>query len=307
MRKIFSFVLMVGLMFSSQIQCLDKDGFTVLECTLVPVEGKSHAIPKQLSIAGPVIQEEADSNSLNWSGYSAFTGTPIAPNPTYNSVTQASGSWTVPSVTPNPNGDTYSAAWAGIDGYVNSVVEQIGTEHDVIGGQPNYFAWFEMYPAPLQIIEGFPVQPGDVIEGKVSYQGQNEEGNDGFRLTIKNHTKKVKFSIVQYTLPGNPAHLSSANWIVEAPAISVSNSIGILPLANFNTISFNNCKATINHHAGSIDNPKWTFDAITMQSGSTIKAVPSALESSRHSGKKGKGSSFKVTWENSGPFPYQLL
>ncbi len=89
------------------------------------------------------------------------------------------------------NGDTYCATWVGIDGYNNSTVEQIGTEQDVINGSQKNFAWFSLFPASTQEIEGFPVNVGDVIEGSVRYLGV-EDTNDVFRLTIKNLTQGKK-------------------------------------------------------------------------------------------------------------------
>lgn len=187
------------------------------------------------------------------------------------------------------------------------MVEQIGTEHDVIKGLPSYYAWFSLFPAPTQLIEGFPVNPGDKIEAIVAFKGRDDCGNNIFRLTIKNCTKKVKFSTVQHTLPGNPAHLSSAEWIVEAPAIVVNSCLGILPLANFNTIPFSNCEATINGRTGPINDKHWTFDAITMITVNPIisKAIPSPLGNSCFC--KRKGSCFSLNWQASGPFPFDLL
>jgi hypothetical protein len=109
--------------------------------------------------------------SLNWSGYSAFTGTNANPNPTYDSVTGVLGSWTVPVLAASTGGDTFSSAWVGIDGFVSPVVEQIGTEHDVIDGVPSYYAWFEMFPADTQLIDGFPVDAETKLKRRLSTKG----------------------------------------------------------------------------------------------------------------------------------------
>lgn len=275
---------------------LDVDHLTPIECTIRPIVRKSCT-----HVTHGAHLELNDSLSLNWSGYAAFTGYLDIQNPTYGSVTDVSGTWIVPSVVANPNGDTFSSTWVGIDGYNNSTVEQIGTEQDVINGSQNNYAWFDLYPAATQIIEGFPVDVGDVIEGRVRYLGQ-EDGNDVFRLTIKNLTQRKKFTIVQQTQTGIPAHRSSAEWIVEAPGIiSSSGQLAILPLANFSSIAFNKCKTEIDGRVGSINNKHWTFDAIAMTSRTTrlIKATPSSLDS--------KGKSFVVTWDSSGQFPYELV
>ncbi|MFI0434369.1 MAG: G1 family glutamic endopeptidase [Parachlamydiaceae bacterium] len=348
MKKIVSFFLLLNFIFTFNfpgygeedvdkqsanhllIETDDDDGYQPLTCELRSIDRKSTSVRMCASNHQPLhtsTKSEANSLSFNWSGYTSFTGKNDIRNPTYGSATAVSGSWIIPPLTSSEEGDTYSSAWVGIDGYANSVVEQIGTEHDVIEGVPVYFAWFEMYPAAAQVIEGFPVFEGDLVEGKVLYLGQDASTNDLFRLTIKNHTRKVKFSINQSTLPGNPAHLSSVEWIVEAPVnITPEGCVEFLPLANFGKIFFGNCQATINGLKGSIDNKHWTYDAITMVArDGTVKDTPSLLfsnckdsNSSRSSNsdsisdsfpkslRKGpcKSSSFYVDWMDSGPFPY---
>lgn len=274
---------------------LDTDNLVSMDCTLRPIARKSH-----MHTTHGTYLELNDSLSLNWSGYAAITGC-SNPNPTYGSITAVSGTWTVPAVVVNANGDTFSSTWVGIDGYNNPTVEQIGTEQDVINGSQSNYAWFDLYPAETQVIEGFPVNVGDVIEGRVHYLGV-ENGNDVFRLTIKNLTQGKKFSIVQQTQTGIPAHRSSAEWIVEAPGIILSSGqLAILPLADFSSVSFSKCKTEINGRVGSIDNKHWTFDAIAMISSTThlLKATPSSLGS--------KGKSFTVTWNSSGEFPYEVV
>lgn len=288
----------------------DEDGFEELECSLRPIQRKSQSTCSEFH-HGAII-EGVDSKSLNWCGYAAITGKSEMPNPTINSVTQVSGSWVVPTVEANENGNTFSSAWVGIDGFASQVVEQIGTEHDVIDGQPSYFAWFSLFPAATQEVEGFPVNPGDVIHARVAFKGQDDCGNSVFRLTIKNQTHKVKFSTFQHTLPGNPAHLSSAEWIVEAPIVVDPRipciNIGILPLAKFDKISFDDCRTVIDGIEGGIKNKHWTFDAITMVSGTTTKAKPSVLCKGGLSSdpSKRKESSFEVKWVSPGPFPFQV-
>lgn len=289
---------------STQGSGIHSDDLVRVKCSLRHIERRS----------GSVIHANNASTSVNWSGYAAITGTANDPDPTYGSVKDVSGTWIVPSLVSNPEGDTFSSAWVGIDGYVSPVVEQIGTEHDVIGGVPTYYAWFSLYPAPTQIIDGFPVNPGDKIEAKVSYQGQDTCGNDVFRLSIKNRTQKVVFNTTQHTLPGYPAHLSSAEWIVEAPGIVDQRipclNLAFLPLANFTSIPFGNCKTTIDGKSGGIKNKHWTFDAISMVTGKITKAIPTPLNigciNYASEPKECKGDCFKVNWENPGPFPYEV-
>src|SRR5437899_2952963 len=70
--------------------------------------------------------------STNWSGF-AVTG---------SGVTDAKGSWIVPSVTCSSS-TTYSSYWVGIDGYSSNTVEQTGTDSDCSSGHGVYYAWYE--------------------------------------------------------------------------------------------------------------------------------------------------------------------
>ena len=175
--------------------------------------------------------------STNWSGYAvqANAGT----------VASVVGSWVVPTAT--GTGTAYSSTWVGIDGYTSSTVEQIGTDSDISGGKAVYYAWYEMYPSE-SVNLNLTVQPGDTISAQVSY------GARGFTLQItdkpKNGGVSETFSTTQ-TAPG--AQRSSAEWIEEAP----SSNAGVLPLANFGTVSFSARSATIGGTTGAIDNSAW--------------------------------------------------
>ena len=92
---------------------------------------------------------QSATTSNNWSGYVAATNL-FQPQP--NSVTEVSGSWIVPKVTPTgpSTGSTYSSVWVGIDGWntksiSSPTVEQVGTSENVINGLPRYWAWWEMW------------------------------------------------------------------------------------------------------------------------------------------------------------------
>ncbi|HEV8194016.1 MAG TPA: G1 family glutamic endopeptidase [Ktedonobacterales bacterium] len=205
-----------------------------------------------------------NSTSSNWSGY-ATTGT------TYSDV---KGSWTQPAATCTSGQTAYSSFWVGIDGDTTSSVEQTGTDADCSNGTPTYYAWYEMYPKfPVNLSN--PVQPGDQMSAEVRVSGR---GN--FTLTISNTTRGWTFTTNQKSAK---AKLGSAEWIAEAP----SSSGGVLPLANFGTVSFTSCSAN-GLSISSNPNP----DAIVMQTSSgTVKAQPSALGSG--------GASFSVAWKHS--------
>ncbi len=208
---------------------------------------------------GP-IHMRTNSTSTNWSGY-AVTG---------GRYTRVSSSWTVPAV--KCSGTAYSSFWVGLDGDTSSTVEQTGTDSDCSGSTPRYYAWYEMYPK-------FPtnysnlVKAGDHMSATVS-----TTGNGQFTLTISDSTQG-------WTRTTNArlksAKLASAEVIAEAP----SSSGGVLPLANFGSVSFSGASA----NGALLTSSTPGIDAITMASGSTVKAQPSSISS----------GSFSVAWKHS--------
>jgi Peptidase A4 family len=207
------------------------------------------------------MQRITNSTSTNWSGY-AVTG---------GRYTSVSAAWTQPSAT--CSGSTaYSSFWVGLDGDTSGTVEQTGTDADCSGSTPQYYAWYEMYPKfPFNYSD--PVSPGDKLTASVTTNGS---GN--FTLTISDSTKgwtEVKTARLK------SAKLASAEVIAEAP----SGSGGVLPLANFGTVSFSAAKA----NGALLTSTTPGIDGITMQSGSTVKALPSSISS----------GAFSVAWKHS--------
>lgn len=216
-----------------------------------------------------------EGTSSNWAGYAVQTN---LKKPQSNAVTDVKGSWIVPTVNCQTIPNAYSSFWIGIDGYSSGTVEQIGTDSDCSGTTPIYYAWYEMYPKfPVNNI--LSILPGDTINAEVQYVGS---GN--FKLTLTDVRTKATFTTTQKSAS---AKRSSAEWIAEAPW-----SGGVLPLANFGTVPFTGAQAALNGHTGSISDPAWQYDAITMVTTSGIvKAQPSGLS--------GGGTSFSITWQNS--------
>lgn len=243
------------------------EGFQTVECTVRPCARSVPRLPLPLT----------EGTSTNWSGYAALKR---LTNPPKHSVSHVQGVWTVPTLTATPD-NSYSAIWVGIDGYLSGTVEQIGTEQDWTSlGQQNY-AWFEMYPGPSYELVGFPVNNGDQIGAEVTFQGKSQ-----FQLTIVNYTASVQTTVPSQYTKSKKAKRSSAEWIVEAP----SSSNTVLPLANFGTVDFSECTATIEGTTGAINSPSWQNDAITMVASSIVKATPSSLSPG--------GQAFTVTWEH---------
>jgi len=200
------------------------------------------------------------STSSNWAGY-AVTGS------TYSSV---SASWTEPSVGCGA-GSSYSSFWIGLDGDGSSTVEQTGSEADCSNGTPQYYAWYEMYPAyPVNFSS--PVRPGDHLTSSVS-----SNGSGSFTLYLADTTRGWSHT-VKKTL--RSAKRASAEIIAEAP----SSTGGVLPLADFGSVSFDGTSVNGSPLGG------YSPDRITMATGSTTKATTSSLSG---------GQNFSVTWKHS--------
>ena len=221
------------------------------------------------------------SSSTNWSGY-AVTGSA-------GSVSDVKGSWVVPAIQGTcPSTNQYASFWVGIDGYSSNTVEQTGTDSDCQNGKAAYYAWYEFYPKASFTITSFTIKSGDTISAEVIYSSGK------FTVTIKDTTTGKSFST---SAKVNNAKRSSAEWIAEAPY-----SGGILPLADFGTVSFGSdntgvastCYATVGGVTGPIGSFGSSVQTITMVSqSSATKAQPSGLSSD--------GTSFTITWHSAGP------
>jgi hypothetical protein len=156
-------------------------------------------------------------SSTNWSGYAA-TGSAGQ----FNSV---SSSWTEPAANCTGSDDEYAAFWVGLDGYNSGSVEQTGTDSDCDGTTPDYYGWYEMYPADPVYFSN-PVAPGDSMSASVTFSG-----TETYTLVLTDSTQDWTQTITE-----NESGLSrsSAEVITEAP----SSESGVLPLADFGTVGY---------------------------------------------------------------------
>jgi hypothetical protein len=275
-------------------------GALALLAGLTPVHGAAPACPGSpcipLSMSSttgarvPISQmaprvRDRFSNSTNWSGY-AVAG------PSVSNVTDVVGSWVVPAAGPSSCSPAYSAAWVGIDGDTDGTVEQLGTEQDwSTSGGPSYYAWWEMYPKGSyyigQVVNGkfqpYNISPGDTITAEVHYQG-----NGSFMLRMSS-SQGWSWSTTQQS---KRAQRLSAEWIMEAPW-----SGGVLPLANFGSVGFNNCSATATtaRKSSQMTLGNWVslgsnyYDQINMaDSSGTIQALTNSVSS----------ANFSINWQS---------
>jgi hypothetical protein len=202
--------------------------------------------------------------STNWSGYAATTGT-------YTSV---SASWVQPTGHCT-SGDQYAAFWVGLDGYSSDTVEQTGSEVDCDGRTPEYYAWYEAYPAASMDYTN-TVKAGDHFTATVTYVSGTE-----FSLYIDDITEKWS-QTTDVNVSG--AERSSAEVIAEAPCCTLFG--GILPLTDFGTVNFTGSMAD----GSALGNAGGVTEIIMVDNSGRDKDTVSSLSS---------GENFSATWERS--------
>ncbi|HEY3107706.1 MAG TPA: G1 family glutamic endopeptidase [Chloroflexota bacterium] len=220
--------------------------------------------------------------SQNWAGWASFGGTFLLPQS--GAVSYVKGEWTIPALN-CAGADADSSIWVGIDGMANNTVEQIGTEQDCVAGKAVYKAWWETYPAPKTAIN-LAIKPGDAVRGEVRYAGSSQ-----FELTLTNLTTGQSF---QTTQVASGAARSSAEWIVEAPYNN-----GVLPLANFGSVSFRNAGSTINGSTGPIVRDGGLLGVVTnllKAQGFQMQGLLNPKASATNPASSAGNDAFKVTW-----------
>jgi hypothetical protein len=226
--------------------------------------------------------------SANWSGYALQDV-----NAAGLQFTSVTGTWKVPVTTCTGVSTSSAAFWVGLGGASENAagLEQTGTGADCTNGAPRYYAWYEILPAAAVEVP-LKVKPGDQITTSVNVNGTT------VLVQIKNRTRKTSFTkALQVAAPD----LSSAEWIAEAPsACTSSGRCTVLPLANFGSVTFTRAAAIASAHPGTITDPTWASDAISLVPQSQTRffatrdfstkagATPGALSAD--------GRSFPVSW-----------
>lgn len=192
------------------------------------------------SLYEPSVSGSAANTSNNWSGGVLFNGGPFD---------FVYGEWTVPSVSPpagTGDGDWWSVAWVGIDGYNSSDVLQAGTaqrvsrQYGIVSTE--YFAWYEWFPNNWIEITNFPVSPGDTVAVSVQYLGTQNNLGQGM-ATLSNLITGQSTTISFQAPAGTTLQGNCAEWIMERPGIN--GSLSNLP--EYGQVAFSNglaCSAT---------------------------------------------------------------
>jgi hypothetical protein len=264
-----------------------------------PIIGKV-VLPGLGQVLGHGVRHATNVQSQNWSGYADNQDT-------YNSV---AASWIQPAVNCSAGGgggggggifngllggnglgdllaagSSASSFWVGLDGYSSSSVEQLGADSDCNGKTPTYYAWWEMFPNPSQVLSSsYPVRPGDQMSAWVASNGSGTT----FFMALKDATAGWFFGTTQNASPGFGR--SSAEVVAEAPSSCSILFCSQLPLSDFGQVAFANADLIDNAgNHGSL--AAFNANAITMTVGNKTLAVPSNLSAD--------GRSFSVSWQNS--------
>ncbi len=179
--------------------------------------------------------------------------------------------------------DELTSEWVGLDGWISSSLEQLGTMSWCYQGAAVYFTWWEMFPTGTGLIRvGTALKPGDKITASVTRSGTN------YTLKLTDATTPGNNFTTKQTCPATTCTDTSAEWIAERPAFG----IGIAPLAHYNAFSITNGEQTSGGKAGTIGSFA-TVNEVTM-----IDATQ-AYNLNSVSGLTSKNSSFSTTWQNS--------
>ncbi|KIY72670.1 aspergillopepsin [Cylindrobasidium torrendii FP15055 ss-10] len=170
------------------------------------------------------------SYSSNWSG-----AVLVANTATYKSVT---GTFTVPTPSKGTTSSSTQAAsaWVGIDGDTcSTAILQTGIDFYVEGSGVSFDAWYEFYPDYAYDFSGVTVSAGDSITLTATVSSATA-GTVVITNNSKGWTKSKSLTssarLCQY----------NAEWIVE----DFSVNSGLIPFADFGTVTFTGASATTN-------------------------------------------------------------
>jgi hypothetical protein len=199
-----------------------------------------------------------------WSGYMVASDVKIDVQNRSSAVSSVSGSWIVPEVNPSEN-NTFSGIWVGIGGYGEETLIQAGTEQEYVNDRAVYYAWYEIVPDYLVRINGIRVKPSDTMIASISLVNEN---TNTWTITIKDITRNEQF---KKTVVYNSSRLS-AEWVVERPKVNGT----ISTLADFESVTFTECIATLDGITGAIGN--FSYAQLVMQEDDTPLVSVSPLD-----------------------------
>ncbi len=213
---------------------------TLLSATTIIAVPFTEFRHKERAAGQPVNIYAADTDSLrsravNIQYYDNWTGV-ILNGSNLQSVT---GTVAVPGLTVPTGGNDgtlyVGSAWVGIDGgNCSNVLIRTGISFWLLGGVAGYTAWSQWFPNPPSSFNAFRMKPADLIVMKVT-----ANSTSGGTTTLENLSTS---QIVSQSFSGELSELCDryADWIVE----DFQNAGSLLPLVDFNLLTFQNVSAT---------------------------------------------------------------
>jgi len=257
---------------------------TLVEPFPIPNEDKSHGKNRQ---AGPA-------NSGNWSGFELDRSLLVfGIRPPRARLTEpydwVAGEWNVPAVSSEPNRQTYSTLWVGLDGDGLVDLVQAGTEQDSVNYSllfvnvtvSTYYAWTEFLPQQPteQVISGLVVNPGDLMFTEVwmGNAGSSPTLAGAFGIFLIMNLSTGAYTNVYTPVGGTRVSGSEAVWIMERPTVG-----GSLPdLANYGSAIISSAsarKANAARHQGYIAYQGARNKQITMVNGADILSTVTPID-----------------------------
>lgn len=199
--------------------------------------------------------------STNWSGY-AVTG---------STFTTATASWVQNAGTcTSGDGQTDMSPWVGLDGFSSNTVEQTGTSVDCNGASADYYAWYEMYPANVVVINK-TVRAGDKFTATVTHTS-----GTSYTLTLKDLTRGWTNTVTKKI---SGAQDSSAEAVMEMAANHLTK-FGTDPFTSFTVDG---------KPVGSYTSSPYTIEQMEIQVNNTLCDSTSSLSGQEN---------FTTTWLN---------
>jgi hypothetical protein len=212
-----------------------------------------YSISKYLTSQSPSTSSVA--RTTQWAGYIVASNFQNR-QPVASSV---SASWTVPEVKTSEN-NTESAAWIGIGGYGDKTLIQTGTDQQCVNGRVSYYAWYELIPDPVVRITNMRIRAGDTITASINL---TNKAASAWSIEINDVTRGATFKEAVFY---NSSRLS-AEWIVERPTVNGN----IRTLADFGSVTFSNCTATIENSTGTVSS--FPYNQLVMYTSQDVQLV----------------------------------
>lgn len=213
-----------------------------------------------------------------WAGYDAVAAAPSGGS--HARFTRITGSWVAPIADCSAGVAAQSSVWIGLGGALATAAVfgplQVGTDSDCGGGRARYFAWYEAYPEPLQVVR-LRISPGDSLAATVSLDAAGRPA-----MTLVDETTNRRFTKLLRDVRVKSLATDSAEWIVEGPPRRQP------VLTDFGSVNFTDATATQAEgtvsHTGPVNDPAWGYTEPDVLGFSESAVHQSAVERSASPG-----------------------